>query len=346
MSDNKVTLDQLDNSAINAMTSSIGDVNELNTENKTIVGALAEIVGKKEIANAIGEPLNDNDTFEVMSNKIDVITEKFRNNLSDKGVVLEGTEDLNTMADMIPDGIGPLAPLKISIQTELPDTGVENEFIIIHNNINTEIVFYDTKVTTESSLPEECIVICTPHDCTMFEIKCGIIPFNISLGEIYYKNGNEYTELEIYNYKNGVWQLYSNNIVISKFIENHPYTYSQRDAAYVTVNTNNVYAQANSNGAGLWGTGIIISGLPAGKYKFTVECAVSTNSTVAGNVYISEYQSETSTSYDYNNQHAISIVLNRVESDVEFSLTVYASGGTNNVTGLSITNAKLIRLYD
>ena len=346
MSDNKVTLDQLDNSAINAMTSSIGDVNELNTENKTVVGALVEIVGKKEIANAIGEPLNANDTFEVMSNKINVITEKFKTNLSDKGVMLEGDEDLNTIADMIPNGLGPLAPLRISIQTELPDNGVENEFIIIHDNTDIEIVFYDIKSTSESSLPEECIIICTPYDCTMFEIKCGILPFNISLSEIYYKKGTEYTELELYNYKDGVWQLYSNNIVISKFVANHPYTYSKVEAYSVTVNDKSVFTQSSSNGAGLWTVGTCISGLPAGKYKFIVECAVHTNSTVAGNIYISEYRSETSIPYDRTNQSNITLVLGKVESDIDFSLTVYVAGGTANVTGLTITNAKLIRLYD
>ena len=101
MSDNKVTLDQLDNSAVEAMAGSIGDVNMLNTENKTIVGALAEIVGKKEIANAIGEPLAETDKFTEMSSEINGLLSTFKTNMMNAGVVVESGDKFKALIDKI-----------------------------------------------------------------------------------------------------------------------------------------------------------------------------------------------------------------------------------------------------
>ena len=101
MSDNKVTLDQLDNSAVEAMSSSVGDVSMLNTENKTIVGALAEIVGKKEIANAIGEPLAETDKFTEMSSEINGLLSTFKANMMNAGVVVESEDKFKALIDKI-----------------------------------------------------------------------------------------------------------------------------------------------------------------------------------------------------------------------------------------------------
>ena len=101
MSDNKVTLDQLDNSAIEAMAGSIGDVNMLNTENKTIVGALAEIVGKKVIADAIGEPLAETDKFTEMSSEINGLLSTFKTNMMNAGVVVESGDKFKSLIDKI-----------------------------------------------------------------------------------------------------------------------------------------------------------------------------------------------------------------------------------------------------
>ena len=101
MSDNKVTLDQLDNSAVEAMSSSVGDVNMLNTENKTIVGAITEIVGKKEIANAIGEPLAETDKFTEMSSEINGLLSTFKTNMMNAGVVVESGDKFKALIDKI-----------------------------------------------------------------------------------------------------------------------------------------------------------------------------------------------------------------------------------------------------
>ena len=101
MSDNKVTLDQLDNSAIEAMSSTVGDVSMLNTENKTIVGAISEIVGKKEIANAIGEPLAETDKFTEMSSEINGLLSTFKTNMMNAGVVVESGDKFKALIDKI-----------------------------------------------------------------------------------------------------------------------------------------------------------------------------------------------------------------------------------------------------
>ena len=101
MSDNKVTLDQLDNSAIEAMAGSIGDVNMLNTENKTIVGALAEIVGKKVIADAIGEPLTETDKFTEMGSEINGLLSTFKTNMMNAGVVVEDGDKFKQLIEKV-----------------------------------------------------------------------------------------------------------------------------------------------------------------------------------------------------------------------------------------------------
>ena len=101
MSDNKVTLDQLDDSAVEAMSSSVGDVSVLNTENKTIVGAITEIVGKKEIANAIGEPLAETDKFTEMSSEINGLLSTFKTNMMNAGVVVESGDKFKALIDKI-----------------------------------------------------------------------------------------------------------------------------------------------------------------------------------------------------------------------------------------------------
>ena len=101
MSDNKVTLDQLDDSAVEAMSSSVGDVSMLNTENTTIVGALVEIVGKKEIANAIGEPLAETDKFTEMSSEINGLLSTFKTNMMNAGVVVESGDKFKALIEKI-----------------------------------------------------------------------------------------------------------------------------------------------------------------------------------------------------------------------------------------------------
>jgi hypothetical protein len=84
----------------------IGDISQLNTDSKDLVGAINELFqnannGKELIADAIGEPLNSNDTFSAMSDKIINLLYKFRTNMANSGVVVEGGDNFEQLIDKI-----------------------------------------------------------------------------------------------------------------------------------------------------------------------------------------------------------------------------------------------------
>ena len=87
----------------------VGDKNNLQTNNKNdLVAAINEVFqnannGKNIIANAIGSPLLNSDTFSVMGDKIESINTKFRNSLADKGVIIAGNESYDTLVNKLPD---------------------------------------------------------------------------------------------------------------------------------------------------------------------------------------------------------------------------------------------------
>jgi hypothetical protein len=74
----------------------IGDISQLSTEEKgSLVGAINELFqnannGKQLIADAIGSPLTEGDTFAAMGNSINRLTTDFRNALALKGVNAPG----------------------------------------------------------------------------------------------------------------------------------------------------------------------------------------------------------------------------------------------------------------
>ena len=82
--------------------------NNLQTNDKTIVGAINELFqsannGKELIANAIGEPISDNDTFSAMSEKIDTLTTAFKSNLIECGVAVNSNDKLKVLIDKMQD---------------------------------------------------------------------------------------------------------------------------------------------------------------------------------------------------------------------------------------------------
>ena len=430
----------------------IGDLSQLNTNAKgNLVEALNELFqnannGKQIIADAIGSPLNSENTFAAMGNDIEGLLSTFKTNMLNNGVVIEAEDKfqelINKIATMnnntnniqfaegvatisnsiiehncgfIPQyffvkgsslalrhnqsdgsyramtlrnpvasnlglmgnaldistfglaggilisevtettakiqgisgvvnwyaiGVGSKQEI-ISVESTLPTSGHEDDFVIICENPEAEGVLFDLKTSNRANLPEQGIIICIPHDMTMLRMNMGVIPVDLALGEVYYKNGTEYTELEVYQYKNGNWRLYSNNIVVSKFFTNHPYTYTEIDFTTFKVNDLSVGGSVNS----LWSAGIRISGLPVGRYKFMAEVSVGISRTVAGNVYINEYQAETTTNFTVHGG-TFTLVTPEINATEEFSLTITAAGSTANISSLSLTNAKLIRIYD
>jgi hypothetical protein len=82
-------------SDLNTVKNDLGTVSNLQTTDKTIVGAINELFqsannGKQIIADAIGSPLTEGDTFAAMGSSINRLTTDFRNALALKGVNAPG----------------------------------------------------------------------------------------------------------------------------------------------------------------------------------------------------------------------------------------------------------------
>jgi hypothetical protein len=98
------------NLTINELSNSLNDYmdekqnmedHSLMTENKTIVSAINEIYGKQLIANAIGEPLNESDTFSAMSNDINSLLSTFKTNMMNNGITVESGDKFKALIDKI-----------------------------------------------------------------------------------------------------------------------------------------------------------------------------------------------------------------------------------------------------
>ena len=107
----KITREELDDSLLNVIdnagdNSDIGDVADLLTNDKSLVGAINELFqsannGKEIIADAIGEPLNVEDTFAAMGNGINGLLSTFKTNMMNNGVVVESSDKFKSLIDKI-----------------------------------------------------------------------------------------------------------------------------------------------------------------------------------------------------------------------------------------------------
>ena len=95
----KITINELHKSLYN-YAQTVSDEN-LMTESKTIVNAINEIYGKQLIANAIGEPLNDTDTFTKMNDDINGLLSTFKTNMMNSGVTVESSDKFKQLIDKI-----------------------------------------------------------------------------------------------------------------------------------------------------------------------------------------------------------------------------------------------------
>ena len=81
-------------------------INELNTNSKTVIGAINELFqsannGKELIASAIGEPVSAEDTFSAMSSDINSLLSTFKTNMMNNGVTVEGSDRFKSLIDKI-----------------------------------------------------------------------------------------------------------------------------------------------------------------------------------------------------------------------------------------------------
>ena len=95
----KITIDEMHNSLFD-YAQAVSDEN-LMTENKTIVDAINEIYGKRLIADSIGEPLNNTDTFTKMSDDINNLLSTFKTNIMNAGIAVESGDKFKTLIDKI-----------------------------------------------------------------------------------------------------------------------------------------------------------------------------------------------------------------------------------------------------
>ena len=113
----KITIHELSNSLNNMINEKqTKNDNSLETTDKTIVGAINEIYdslvknnadeldstyGKKIIAEAIGEPLKETNSFDEMGNNINGLLSTFKTNMMNNGVVVESGDKFKTLIDKL-----------------------------------------------------------------------------------------------------------------------------------------------------------------------------------------------------------------------------------------------------
>jgi hypothetical protein len=76
------------------------------TESKDVIGAINELFqsannGKELIANAIGEPVSSEDTFQAMSNDINSLLSQFKTNMMNSGVTVNSSDKFKQLIDKI-----------------------------------------------------------------------------------------------------------------------------------------------------------------------------------------------------------------------------------------------------
>ena len=103
---NLINENGLDEEELKAMLKDTMSINELNTNSKTVIGAINELFqnannGKELIASAIGEPLDSNDTFSAMSNDINGLLSTFKTNMMNSGVIVESGDKFKELIEKI-----------------------------------------------------------------------------------------------------------------------------------------------------------------------------------------------------------------------------------------------------
>ena len=101
---------------IQAVDTKVGELSSLRTSDKdNIVDAINELFqsannGKELIANAIGEPLSAEDTFQAMSNDINGLLSTFKTNMMNNGITVESGDKfkqlIDKIANMVEEGEG------------------------------------------------------------------------------------------------------------------------------------------------------------------------------------------------------------------------------------------------
>ena len=151
----RISKDHLHPSVIESITSLIGDLDQLETTakgnaveainellanggNKEELEALiAEIAeGKELIANAVGEPVSSEDTFQDMSNDINGLLATFKTNMMNNGIAVESGDRFKSLIDKI----ATLADNYNKLQF-VTGTAIGKELYLDTNGIEVELNF-------------------------------------------------------------------------------------------------------------------------------------------------------------------------------------------------------------
>lgn len=144
----KITINELHKSLFDYVQAVSDD--KLETRDKTIVGAINELFsnnnndtelnnlineisnGKQLIANAIGEPLNVEDTFSAMSSDINSLLSQFKTNMMNNGVTVESGDKFKSLIDkiatMVEEGEGKGIQFAEGIETIIVDYTGSGDF--------------------------------------------------------------------------------------------------------------------------------------------------------------------------------------------------------------------------
>lgn len=178
----------------------IGNKNQLQTVSKNdLVSAINEVFqsannGKDIIANAIGSPLVNSDTFSDMGSKIDTLTKTFQNNLSEKGIEVLPTDKIPSLINKV---VGVNTGKKFAMGTCNPgDLIREYNGILYHWYIEERsldflpntIIIIPNKVEIQSSISIYTDIVSIFGENGNDQWNMSIVPKNFN-GTTYYNNG-------------------------------------------------------------------------------------------------------------------------------------------------------------
>ena len=194
----------------------IGNMNELQTTDKSsIVGAINELFqsannGKELIANAIGEPVSADDTFQAMSNDINGLLSTFKTNMMNNGITVEANDKFKSLIDkiatMVEEGSGKGIQYAEGTYTRTED------FLPLTTNVVYNLNFTPTFVLLNIGNMVECCANYNMYNIWISNLNQTVIPS---------KNGDSYSyKLQLTDITNSSFNITNNSTYAIGYINN------------------------------------------------------------------------------------------------------------------------------
>ena len=196
---NLVYREQLDDNVIDMLSEDIGSNYSLRTENtKTIASALNEIHGKDIIANAVGDPLLNTDSYSDMGSKIRELTVKLKNKLLSNGITIAEYDKLNSLIEKIDLIFDSNLDKEEALKETLKNILINKGIVVTGNETISELILKvdeikpgSLNIISATNLPETgidnqiCIITDNPVDrfitTTNFDDTTGVSTDYITL---------------------------------------------------------------------------------------------------------------------------------------------------------------------